>query len=194
MQSLASSLLPCVTSNNLKITSGFFKWLTAPAKSKFAEPQYCLLSWWRSSNLGLTPAAAGVSAHQAGAHTQCRTGGTPPLAHRALSGAVCTMEDAQQHLLPETSPGAGTGLPYPTIGPRWCSAQVQKQSLICITEWALSKYLQRALCRRLVPAMQRSSTFLVFFYWFRLFDLWNSCSFHSNLKMVSRNIGFCCVG
>lgn len=30
MQSLASSLLPCVTSNNLKITSGFLKWLTAP--------------------------------------------------------------------------------------------------------------------------------------------------------------------
>lgn len=34
--------------------------------------------------------------------------------------------------------------------------QVQAQSLICVTERALSKCLQRALCRRLVPAMQRS--------------------------------------
>lgn len=104
-------------------------------------------------------------------HTQCRTRGVPPLvhkapslAHKALPGAVCTMKDAQQHPLPETSPGARTGLPYPTVGTRWCSAQIRTQSLICVTEWALNKYLQRALCRRLVPAVQRSSTFFCIFF------------------------------
>lgn len=51
----------------------------------------------------------------------------------------------------------------PTLGTCWCSAQVQTQSLICVTERALSKYLQRALCCRLVPAVQRSSTLFLYF-------------------------------
>lgn len=57
--------------------------------------------------------------------SQCTPGWSPgavqnkrgtPLAHKALPGAVCTMEDAQQHSLPETSTGAGMGLYYLTTG------------------------------------------------------------------------------